>query len=465
MKKKLIATTLFVFTAFTNFFLNYDLVLSNECITQEQLQVEILKERTKWDINSDNKYGIEEVIYALQLISGFNNIDGLHFTWNGKNTIYYDIYMDDIVLFSNQRINKDETKIYDLSPGNYIIIMPKSYGTLENRTFQVSISPKYGKMIRPSVGYLEFTWNGYRMTYGIYQGETLIKNVTTDQNEITIHDLAPGEYKIILPATYGDLEDRTIYKTVTKDSKVSLIPSSYLEFTWDGENSISYQIFAGDNLILDKNSDYWNRGIINKNETKTHYLSPGEYKIVLYDTYGTIEERTFYKTIVNNSKTTLNPSVGYLEFTWNGYRMTYGIYQGETLIKNVTTDQNEITIHDLAPGEYKIILPATYGDLEDRTIYKTVTKDSKVSLIPSSYLEFTWDGENSISYQIFAGDNLILDKNSDYWNRGIINKNETKTHYLSPGNYALVLDETYEGTLEDRTFHFTLIKDSKITIP
>ena len=54
---------------------NSNLALSEQCITQEELETEILKERKKWDINLDNKYGIEEVIYGLQLISNFKNIE------------------------------------------------------------------------------------------------------------------------------------------------------------------------------------------------------------------------------------------------------------------------------------------------------------------------------------------------------------------------------------------------------
>jgi len=63
--------------AFNFLLLKSNLVLSNECLTQEQLEAEVLKERKKWDINLDNQYGIEEVVYGLQLISGLKNIETL----------------------------------------------------------------------------------------------------------------------------------------------------------------------------------------------------------------------------------------------------------------------------------------------------------------------------------------------------------------------------------------------------
>jgi len=59
--------------AFSLILLNSNLLLSEQCITQEQLEAEVLKERKKWDINLDNYYGIEEVIYGLQMISALKN--------------------------------------------------------------------------------------------------------------------------------------------------------------------------------------------------------------------------------------------------------------------------------------------------------------------------------------------------------------------------------------------------------
>ena len=52
-------------------------VIAEQCITQEELASKVLEERKKWDINLDNKYGIEEVIYGLQVISNYKKIE----TW------------------------------------------------------------------------------------------------------------------------------------------------------------------------------------------------------------------------------------------------------------------------------------------------------------------------------------------------------------------------------------------------
>jgi len=68
MKKNCIASLIL---ALSFILLNTNLLLSEQCISQEQLEAEVLKERKKWDINSDNQYGIEDIIYGLQLISTF----------------------------------------------------------------------------------------------------------------------------------------------------------------------------------------------------------------------------------------------------------------------------------------------------------------------------------------------------------------------------------------------------------
>ena len=41
--------------------------------TQEQIDQAVLNEKQKWDINGDNKIGLEEAIHALQIISGTRN--------------------------------------------------------------------------------------------------------------------------------------------------------------------------------------------------------------------------------------------------------------------------------------------------------------------------------------------------------------------------------------------------------
>jgi len=79
MKKNYIASLLI---AFLFIMLNSNLIFSEECITQEQLEAEILKERKKWDINLDNQYGIEEIIYGLQLISN-SNLNNIQ-TWTNE---------------------------------------------------------------------------------------------------------------------------------------------------------------------------------------------------------------------------------------------------------------------------------------------------------------------------------------------------------------------------------------------
>ena len=42
-------------------------------LTQEQLDQAVLRERQRWDINGDNKIGLEEAIHVLQIVSGIRN--------------------------------------------------------------------------------------------------------------------------------------------------------------------------------------------------------------------------------------------------------------------------------------------------------------------------------------------------------------------------------------------------------
>ena len=177
-------------------------VLSEECITQEQLESEITKERKKWDINNDNIYGIEEVIYVLQSMAGINNIEGLHLTWKGKNRIYYKIYADDTAIVSDY-LNKDETDVYDLSPGDYRVVFNTIYGSIDSRTFDISIYYGMGKLIAPPVGNLKIPWNGQNsISYNVYVEDTSIVSGTIYNNETDIHDLAPGDYRIFIDNIY-----------------------------------------------------------------------------------------------------------------------------------------------------------------------------------------------------------------------------------------------------------------------
>jgi len=74
MKKNSIV---FLIVTFIIVLLISNFVIAEQCITQEELAAKVLEERKKWDINLDNKYGIEEVIYGLQVISNDKKIE----TW------------------------------------------------------------------------------------------------------------------------------------------------------------------------------------------------------------------------------------------------------------------------------------------------------------------------------------------------------------------------------------------------
>jgi len=111
MKKNCIASLII---AFTLILLNSNLLLSEQCITQEQLEAEVLKERKKWDINLDNQYGIEEIIYGLQLISALKNNQ----TWTN------DFGMTFVLI----------------QPGSFVMGSPESETGREQNEFQHSVT-------------------------------------------------------------------------------------------------------------------------------------------------------------------------------------------------------------------------------------------------------------------------------------------------------------------------------------
>jgi len=63
-----------ILIAFNVIFFNLNTVSSEEYLTQEQLEEEVvIREKKKLDINLDNQYRIEDAIYILQLLSGSKN--------------------------------------------------------------------------------------------------------------------------------------------------------------------------------------------------------------------------------------------------------------------------------------------------------------------------------------------------------------------------------------------------------
>ena len=421
---------------------NVSFAISDECFTQEQLNSEINKERRKWDVNDDNIYGIEEVIYALELLSGIGSIEGLQIKWTGNNRIRYFVYAGDTKVI-DQYISKDETQIHDLVSGEYKINLFSTYGSLKDRTFNAIITTNNGKLIIPPVGNLVFTWNGKNhISYYIYAEDNMIVSDSINKDETQVKDLAPADYKIVLHNKFGSLEDRTSLFKITKDRKTPFIPSvGNLEFKWIGER-IRYFVYAGDTEIIDQ--------YINKDETHIHDLAPGEYRLALNTTYGSLEDRSFPFTITKDTNTLVIPPVGNFEFTWNGNNnISYYIYAGDNLIVSDSINKDETQVKDLAPADYKIVLHNKFGSLEDRTSLFKITKDTKTPFIPSvGNLEFTWIGER-IRYFVYAEDTEIIDQ--------YINKDETHIHDLAPGEYRIVVDndETNFTIHQNQIYYFS----------
>ena len=274
MKKLLLTFYLLLFV-----FFNVLTALSEECITQEQLENEITKERNRWDVNNDNTYGIEDVIYALQLLSGFSSIEGLHFTWNGVNQLYYYVYLEENnTALISKYIQPNETDIHDLEPGDYRLVLNNPHGSLEDRTFHFNIKLEQGRLIIPSIGQLKFSWNGENNGYYyVYTEEDKrIISQSIQKDETYIHDLVPGNYSVVLNSPYGSIANRTYSFSITKNSETPIIPDlGNLKFTWNGENQVYYYVYpADDNTALI--SKY-----IQKNETDLHDLVPGDYRVVI----------------------------------------------------------------------------------------------------------------------------------------------------------------------------------------
>ena len=256
MKKFILFIFLFIFFAC----FEASLALSNECYTQEQLESEVVKERKKWDINDDNIYGLEEVIYALKLISGFNIKDGIVYL-EGTDIINYPVEV-----YNSSGSTLLSTPAYtfqpfDLSPGNYML---KVNGT----THEVTVKSGENSNIKVGTVYLEGTDTiNYPVEVYDPSGSTLLSTPAYTFQPI---DLLPGNH---LLKVNGTTKEITVEPGENSNIKIGVIKNSTIYI----------------NCMVYQTTDTTGESITNFNTNYNFDIFPGIYTFLCNDISKTIE--------------------------------------------------------------------------------------------------------------------------------------------------------------------------------
>ena len=254
----------FAFVTIMFVFFNTSLLFSEECFTKEQLESEIIKERKKWDINIDSVYGIEEVIYALKLISGVDiqhgiiNLEGTKF-----GSKYYNVEVYDSTGSNLLSTPAATYQPFDLFPGEYIL---KVNGTTNAVTVQSGENPN----IKVGIINLEGTLIGSKYYIVEVYDSTGSNLLSTPAATYQPFDLLPGEYILKVNGTTSSV---TVHSGENPDIRVGVIKASK----------------TNTQCLVYLSSDTTGESIASFNTNYDFDLFPGLYTFLLNDTSQTIE--------------------------------------------------------------------------------------------------------------------------------------------------------------------------------
>ncbi|MEM7024057.1 MAG: hypothetical protein AAF637_15915, partial [Pseudomonadota bacterium] len=208
----------------------------------------------------------------------------LAFTWDGKTQTYWNILKADAAgeygrVAQTGWLQKGETQVVELTPGNYRV------GMNWDRGFEpqdVTIEPGERRTLRPDFGTVTFTWDGRSEAYwNILEADAfgdyhkVEQTAWLQKGQVQVVELAPGDYRVSMHWDRGFDSEEVAVET-GKDVAIGPVFGT-VTFQWDGRTQAYWNILQGDAF-----GDYHKveqTGWLQKGGTQIVELAPGDYRV------------------------------------------------------------------------------------------------------------------------------------------------------------------------------------------
>ena len=326
------------------------------------------------------------------------------------------------------------------------------------KTLDLTIAAPVVTAEATSISTIALTWNAVEnaLSYNVYQGETLLGNVTS--TTFTVEGLASytdysftvsavrNEQEMVSAAATAKTLDLAIAAPVVTAEATS---ASEITLTWNAvENALSYNVYQGETLL--------------GNVTELTYTVEGLAPYTDYSftvsavrneqekTSAAITTKTQDLTIAAPVVTAEATSASAITLTWEAVEnaLSYNVYQGEeVVVEGLTT--TTYTVEGLASyTDYSFTVSAVRNEQEmvseaatAKTLDLTIEKTAGVTAAATgtTTIALTWETvTNALSYNVYYGDTVVnvtsttytvegLEDNTDYCFNITAVRNEQET--------------------------------------